>query len=133
MRVRQHVYLPIPPRGDYLCRPGCQRDQRLSCGDKHVLLLGVRIGLDVVRVAQIVHGVDERFVVHLQFLHDLGEHRRANGVKAEVHVKHIEPMVVFPDPLRIEHQGRPPAAGHLAAVGGDRIAKARHRIESAGI
>ena len=106
-----------------------------ECGaiaDGH-LLFGVLVGLSVVRVAQIVHGVDERFVAQLQFLLDLGEHRRADGVKAEVHVKHIEPMVVFPDPLRIEHQGRPPAAGHLAAVGGDRIAKARHCIESAGI
>src|SRR6185503_9728742 len=45
-------------------------------------------GFAVVRVAQVVHRVDERLVVLLEFLHHFPQIFRRDGVEPEMHMKY---------------------------------------------
>lgn len=112
----KHDGFAPPAGGDDLCGNGCERDQGVRGGDEDVLLLVVGIEVTVMWIAQVVHRVDEWFVVHLQFLHDLAEDVGADGIEAEVHVEEIDSMVVVGDPARLGHQRRPPSIRDLPAV-----------------
>jgi hypothetical protein len=123
MRVRQHVRAAAPTRLDGLGRAGCEGDQRARRGDEDVLLLLVGTRCVMVRVAQVVHRVHQRHVVHRELLHDIGQILRAQRVETEMDVEDVEPMVVVGDPAGLEHQRRPPATRYLAPVLGDRVVK----------
>jgi hypothetical protein len=56
-----------------------------------------------------------------QFVDDVRHRRRADRIETEMNVKDVELVMVSRDPLGIEHQWRPPTAGHFPSVGGDRI------------
>ena len=98
-----------------------QSDKGVGGGDQNVLLLVVGGGFTVVRVAQVVHRVDERLVVLPEFLHHFPQIVRRDGVEPEMHMKYVEAIVVVGDPARLEHHRRPPPARHLPPI-------RRHRI-----
>ncbi|CDZ87643.1 hypothetical protein RHRU231_330100 [Rhodococcus ruber] len=103
-------------------------DQFGGGGDQDVELLVVGARRGVVRVAQVVHGVDERDVVVGEFRDHVLQGLRFDRVEAEVDVEHVELGVVGGDPSRLEHQRRPPSARYLASVGGHRIGKPHHLV-----
>ncbi len=78
-------------------------------------------GFAVVRVAQVVHRVDERLVVLLEFLHHFPQIFRRDGVETEMHMEYVEAIVVVGDPARLEHHRWPPPARDLPPI-------RRHRI-----
>ena len=86
-------------------------------GDEDVLLFVVGGAFGVVRIAEVVHRVDERLVVHLQFVQNRFEDVGGDRVETEVHVEEVKVMVVVGYPAGFEHQGWPPSAGDRAAVG----------------
>lgn len=100
---------------------------------QHVLLLCVCAGFAMVRVTQVVHRVHERLVVHLQFLHHVGENFGAIGIETEMDLEHVEPLVIVADPTRFEHQRRPPAARHGPTVRCHRIVKAHNGTAPIGL
>jgi hypothetical protein len=77
-----------------------------------------------------VHRVEQWLVVLFEFLYHRSEHVRPDGVEPEVHVEHVEPIMIRGDPARFEHQWRPPSPGHGAAVLGDRIMQSHYIIRT---
>ena len=100
---------------------GGQSDQGVGGSDQNVLLLVVGGGFAVVRVAQVVHRVDERLVVLLEFLDHFPQIVWRDGVETKMHMEYIESIVVLADPARLEHQRRPPPARCLPPI-------RRHRV-----
>ena len=89
--------------------------------DENILLLVVSGALGVMRVAQIVDGVDERLVVPLELVHHFAQILRCDGIETEMHVKYLKVVAVFGHPARLEHQRWPPTTRNLPPI-------ARHRI-----
>ena len=90
---------------------GGQRDHLVRRGNQHVQVRVVRPPVDVVRIAQVMGGVDEPLVPSPEFRHERGERLCGLRVEAELHVHHFEVRSVFADPVGREHPGRPPLAG----------------------
>ena len=113
-----------------MCGTGCQRDQLIGGRDEDVLLRGVRLRLRMVRVAQVMHRVEQWFCVFLEFLHHRGEHVGTDRVEAEVHMENVELVVIRTHPAGLEHQRRPPSPGHGATVLRNRIMQTHYIIRS---
>ena len=79
VRMRQDHRIPAPPFRNGSRRAGSQGDQGVGGSDENILLLVVSGALGVMRVAQIVHRVDERLVVPLELVHDF---RKSSGAMA---------------------------------------------------
>lgn len=126
--VRHNVGPSLPSLPNRLRRSRRQGDQRSCGGYQDILLLGVVLRLRVVWIAQVVHRVDERLVMHLQFLDHLGQRIGGDRIESEVNVKHVEVGVVGTDPARLEHQRRPPPTGYGAAVCWYRIIQSHNAI-----
>ena len=71
--------------------------------------------------------------MHLERLHHIGEHLGADGVEAEVDMEDVELVVMLLNPRWVQHQRRPPAAGHRAPVGGHGVWQADNRVEAPGM
>ena len=65
----------------------------------------------MVRVAQVVDGVDERRTGPAQRCHEVAQLLGRSGVEPEVHVEHVELVSVVEHPLGLERCGRPPRGG----------------------
>jgi hypothetical protein len=80
-----------------------QRNELLSLRDEHVLLRLVRLGLWVMRVTQVMHGVNQWFVVLFQLAHDVLQHVGPDRIETEMDMEHVKSAVIPRDPLRVQH------------------------------
>jgi hypothetical protein len=109
-------------------RAGREGDQSVCRPDQDVLLPAVGDWFAVVRVAQVVHCVDQGLVVPFEFVHHFAKIIRCDGIEAEMHVKHVEFVAVIGYPARLEHQRRPPPAGDLSAIGRHRVGQSADSV-----
>jgi hypothetical protein len=107
-----------------------QRDQGVGRGDEDVELGVVGRAVDVVRVAQVVHGVDERHRASPQRGDHALEGRRVEGVEAEVQVEDVDVVGAGVDPGLVEHRRRPPLLAGGAAYAERRRVGKPHRTAS---
>ena len=104
--VRHHDRLAAPPGADLVGGALRQRDQRVGGRHQHVEVAVVRLAVEVVGVAQVVDGEDQRLAAPAERGDQLLEVRGAAGVEAEVEVEDVE--VVGLDPGGVEHHRGPP-------------------------
>ena len=72
-------------------------------------MLVVKLGVGMMRIAEVVDRHDQRDTRVVQRRRDLAQFARRLGVEAEVHVEDVELVVVLRDPVRVEHHRRPPS------------------------
>lgn len=90
-----------------------------------------RIGL--VRIAQIVHGVDQRLAVPVQGVDEPTERVGPLRIEPEVQMEHVELVVMAGDPGRIQHHRRPPALRGTGCTIGPGIGETQHSVCSVRI
>ena len=121
--MRQDHRFPTPPFRNGSGRAGGQGDQGVGGSDENILLLVVSGALGVMRVAQIVHRVDERLVVPLELAHHFPQILRCDGIEPEMHVEHVEAVAVVasPSPARASKvaTNHPEPSAHRAGTGSD--------------
>jgi hypothetical protein len=98
-----------------------QGDQRVGGRNEDVQLGVVVPPVPMVRVAQIVNGVDQRLAGLVQGPDQVAQVRDVLGVEAELDVEDIEVTAVLPDPRRGQHGGGPPLPADRDGPGWDGI------------
>jgi hypothetical protein len=119
--VRQHYRSSPPAFRNGASRAVSQGDQGIGRLDENVLLLVVRDGFAVMRVAKVVHRIDQRLAVSVQLIHHVSQAIRCDGVEPEMYMKYVELIVIVGDPAWFEHHWRPPATRNLSPIGWHRI------------
>ncbi|MEU3701631.1 hypothetical protein AB0E82_05010 [Streptomyces anulatus] len=118
VRMRQDGGGATPSCGDLLCGARGERDEPVRSGNEDVQLRLVLAYVDVVRVDQVMDGVDQRLPVPAQGCEELHQRFGGLGVEAEVQVEHVEGVGVFVHPARVQHDRRPSLLGTArSAVG----------------
>ncbi|MFD6883544.1 hypothetical protein [Rhodococcus sp. NPDC060084] len=132
VRVRQDRRGPSPAGPDSRGSAGGEGDQFPGRRYQHVEVLQMRARGGVVRVSQVVHGVDEGDPVGVEGADDLLEHFGFHRVEPEVDVEDVEFIVVIVDPSGLEHHRWPPSTGDLSSVGGYRVGQPDHSVVAVG-
>jgi len=123
----------VPPVADLVRRPFGQRHDDRRRADENAKLGVVHLGVGVVRIAQVVHGDDERNVRLAQGGDDVLELFGRLLVEAEVDVEDVEVSVMLADPSGVEHHRRPPATRDVAAVRRRHVVQADDAVVAVGI
>lgn len=107
MRMGKDRRRTVPPSFDFGCSPGSQRDE-VCCRDQEAegSVMGGRI--DLVGIAQVVHGVHKGLAIPPQGAQKRRKLLRRLSVEPEVQMEHVKLAMVSMHPVRVEHDRRPP-------------------------
>ena len=133
VRMGMNQGRPTPTLAYHLGSARSQGDQLVGGADQHVQLLVVWTRVGLMRIAQVVHGVNQGLAVARQLIDDSTERIGADGVEAEVEVEDVELTVVLGDPLWVQHQWWPPSARHFRTINRNGIIEPDHRIHPVGV
>lgn len=110
-----------PPSLDLRRGARGEREHRVGCWNEHVELRVMQLARGVVRVAQVMDGLDEWTPRRAEDVDDVLHVAGRSGVEAEVHVVDVEVVGARREPVGLERRWRPP--GVL------RVAQPEHRVD----